>query len=455
VSKVHEICAIPSKSHLHRLLICAALADRETFIKCTHLEQEGADIKATIGCLVALGAGIERVGEGYNVRPIDRDALPSKCDERMNNTEVVGATALGRPQIRMVEGDHPYNKHHKRQRILDCKESGSTLRFMLPVVCALGISCEFHMSGRLSERPMTHLEDELRRGGVRIWRPSENILCCEGKLASGEYHLPGNISSQYITGMLMALPLLDENSALHVSEPIESQGYIDMTLGVIGKFGQRFDSHHPKGQMTYKISGTQKLTSPKTISTEGDWSNAAFWLGAGAIQDVGVRVSGLDKESAQGDRATCEILTQMGAHVSWDGEIVCVSCGQLRGIEIDASNIPDLIPILSLVASISEGETWITNASRLRLKESDRLMTIADVLNTLGAKVTEEIDGLRIKGVPHLIGGAVDSYNDHRIAMMAGIASIVTDGEVIVKGAEAVDKSYPQFWQVLRGVKNG
>jgi len=419
------------------------------------VEQEGADIRATIGCLLALGAGIERVGEGYNVRPFDRENLISKCGERINCIETVGATALGCPQIRMVEGDHPYNKHHMRQRVLDCKESGSTLRFMLPVVCALGISCEFHMSGRLSERPMTYLEDELKRGGVRILRPSANILCCEGKLASGEYHLPGNISSQYISGMLMALPLLDENSTLHVSEPIESQGYIDMTLEVLGKFGQRFDSHHPKGQMTYKISGAQKIISPKTISAEGDWSNAAFWLGAGAIQDVGVLVSGLDKESTQGDKAICEILTQMGAHVRWDGDTVCVSRGQLRGVEIDASNIPDLIPILSLIASISEGETLITNASRLRLKESDRLMAIADVLNTLGAKVTEEADGLRIKGVTQLKGGTVDSYNDHRIAMIAGIASIVADGQIIVKGSEAVDKSYPQFWQVLREVKNG
>ena len=416
--EAHEISAIPSKSHLHRLLICAALANSETLVKCYHKAQEGADIKATIGCLVAIGARIDKVEDGYNVHPIDRGSLPSGC-------------------------------------VLDCMESGSTLRFMLPVVCALGISCELHMSGRLSERPMTHLEDELRRGGVNIRRSSSNILCCEGRLASGEYHLPGNISSQYISGMMMALSLLDGNSTLHVSEPIESQGYIEMTLKVLEKFGQRFERRSKKNQVTYEISGGQKLASPKTISAEGDWSNAAFWLATGAVQDREIRVSGLDKFSEQGDRAICEILMRMGAYVRWDGDTVCVSRGQLRGIEIDASNIPDLIPILSFIASISEGETWITNASRLRLKESDRLMAIADVLNTLGAKVTEEADGLRIKGVMHLVGGTVNSYNDHRIAMMAGIASLVSGGQIIVKGAAAVDKSYPQFWQVLEEVKNG
>jgi len=414
VKKAHQINAIPSKSHLHRLLICAALADEKTFIKYTYEAQEGADIKATIGCLLKLGARIDKVEEGYSVHPIDRDALPSRC-------------------------------------VLDCKESGSTLRFMLPVVCALGISCEFHMSGRLSERPMIHLENELRRGGVSVWRPSAGILCCEGRLVSGEYYLPGNISSQYISGMLMALPLLNGKSILRVNEPIESQGYIEMTLEMLGKFGQKLG----KSRVFYEISGGQKLISPKTILAEGDWSNAAFWLAAGAIQDRTVRVSGLNRESAQGDKAICEILEQMGALVSWEGDTVCVSYGQLHGIEIDASNIPDLIPILSLVAAISKGETLIKNASRLRLKESDRLMAIAGVLNTLGARVTEEVDGLRIKGVPRLKGGAVDSYNDHRIAMMAGIASIISDGDVTVKGADAIDKSYPQFWQVLEGVKNG
>jgi len=402
------ISSIPSKSHVHRLLICSAFADKATFINCALEAKEGADIKATIDCLLALGARVERLEKGYNVIPIDRANLPDKCT-------------------------------------LPCAESGSTLRFMLPIVCALGISCELHMSGRLPERPMQDLEDELIRGGVRLWRPKANVLCCEGKLKAGEYRLPGNVSSQYITGMLMAMPLLGERSTLHVSEPIESEGYIDMTLEALQAFGAM-----PKNSRTfYEIGDSDTFKSPEAITVEGDWSNAAFWLVAGALQGGNMRLSGLNRESAQGDRAICEILAQMGAIVSWDDGAVCVSHGELHGIHIDAANIPDLIPILSLVASVSTGETLIYNASRLRLKESDRLRAISTVLNTLGAKVTEESDGLRIEGVSHLAGGAVDSHGDHRIAMMAGIASLVSAEAVTVNGAEAVDKSYPGFWDVF------
>ena len=401
-----NISAIPSKSHLHRLLICAALSDKPTFIKCAHKAHEGADIKTTINCLLALGAQIERANGGYKIAPIDRANLPDKS-------------------------------------ILPCAESGSTLRFMLPIVCALGISCELQMSGRLPERPMKHLEDELIRGGIHLWRPQANVLCCEGKLGTGEFHLPGNISSQYISGMLMALPLLDERNSLHVSEPIESEGYIDMTLEVLRAFGEV----PQKSRTLYETGDARGFRSPEIITAEGDWSNAAFWLAAGALSNGNVRLSGLNLESTQGDKAICDILAQMGAIISWDDDFVCVSHGQLRGIEIDASNIPDLVPILALVASVSVGETLIYNASRLRLKESDRLVSTCSVLNTLGAKITEEADGLRIEGVPHLTGGVVDSHSDHRIAMMAGIASLVSMGDITVNGSGAVDKSYPGFWE--------
>ena len=411
MSESLNICAIPSKSHLHRLLICAALADKKTFIESTHTLQEAQDIKATINCLLVLGAKIERADRGYNVWPLERERLTHRC-------------------------------------VLNCMESGSTLRFMLPIICALGISCEFYMSGRLPERPLSYLESELNRAGIRFWRSNPNVLCCEGQLKADEFNLPGNISSQYITGMLLALPLLDDYSILHVKEPIESEGYIEMTLEVLEHFGQT-----PKKSRTlYQICGRQGFISPGTISAEGDWSNAAFWLAAGAMPGGNVRLSGLNRKSTQGDREICKILELMGASVSWDDDIVCVSYGQLCGVEIDASNIPDLIPILSLVASVSTGETVIRNASRLRLKESDRLRTISTALNTLGAKVTEETDGLRIEGVPHLTGGEVDSFGDHRIAMMAGIASMVSTKPVTVKGAKAVDKSYPEFWQVLERV---
>jgi len=401
-----DICAIPSKSHLHRLLICAALADKKTLIRCAGTDAD--DIKATIDCLIALGAKIEQVGEGFEVVPLRRDKLPQKC-------------------------------------VLPCMESGSTLRFMLPVVSALGVHGEFHMASRLPERPMAHLEQELERGGVRLWRPRVDILCCEGQLRAGEFFLPGNISSQYISGLLLALPLLGFNSSLRVTEPIESEGYIDMTLEALEVFGQKLGP----GRTYYEVRGGEGFISPSCVLAEGDWSGAAFWLAAGAMPGGDVRLSALNRMSRQGDRKICDILEQMGVSVSWSGDILQVSENARCGVDIDAANIPDLVPAIAVVAAFSEGQTTIRNASRLRLKESDRLKSITETLNALGAKVTEEADGLKIQGVPWLTGGTVDSHGDHRIAMMAAIASVGCKAPVTIKGAQAVNKSYPTFWEEL------
>jgi len=404
-----SVNAIASKSHLHRLLICAALADKETFLRCSPTEAE--DIEATIGCLSALSANIHRREDGLAVTPLDRNRLPDTAD-------------------------------------LPCKESGSTLRFMLPVVSALGIQGRFHMSGRLPERPLAPLDEELSRHGVRIWRQQPEILCCEGALTPGDYLLPGDISSQYITGLLLALPLLNGDSSLNVKEPIESEDYITMTLEAITDFGR---SPLITGNR-YEIPGGGTFLSPGDINVEGDWSNAAFWLCAGAMPGGDVRLHGLKGKSSQGDKEVCAVLECMGARVSWEGDVLCVSEGVRRGVEIDARAIPDLVPVLSAVAAVSEGTTIIKNAARLRLKESDRLTATAQTLNALGAKVYEEADGLKIQGVPRLSGGSVDSWGDHRIAMMAAVASAACDGPVSITGAGAVKKSYPQFWEKLSGL---
>ena len=404
-----SVNAIASKSHLHRLLICAALADKDTLLRCSLTDAE--DITATISCLSALGAKMLHRDNLLIITPIDRDRLPDIAD-------------------------------------LPCNESGSTLRFMLPVVSALGIRGRFHMSGRLPQRPLAPLDEELSRHGVRIWRRQPEILCCEGGLIPGEYFLPGDISSQYVTGLLLALPLLNGDSSLNVKEPIESEDYIAMTLDAIEEFGR---SPSISGNR-YEIRGGGMFISPGDVNVEGDWSNAAFWLCAGAMPGGDVRLRGLKGKSSQGDKEVCAVLERMGARVSWEGDVLCVSEGVRRGVEIDARAIPDLVPVLSAVAAVSQGTTVIKNAARLRFKESDRLAATAQTLNALGARVSEEADGLKIQGVPRLSGGNVDSWGDHRIAMTAAVASTACGGPVSITGSGAVKKSYPQFWDKLSGL---
>ena len=401
-----NICAIPSKSHVHRLLITAALAQGETLVKCPHTT--GVDIAATIACLEALGAKITSVEEGYHIQPIDRGNLPETC-------------------------------------VLPCEESGSTLRFLVPVVCALGVTGVFSMAGRLPQRPMEPLTEELGKKGIRFWWETPERLCCAGKLQAGEYTLPGNVSSQYITGLLLALPLLEKDSVLTIAGTVESQDYISLTTAVLQEFG-----YQPAfKENSYHITGGKCYHSPGHVQGEGDWSNAAFWLCAGAMPGGNITMTGLDPNSLQGDKEVLDILAQMGAKISWENGAVTVQEGARRGVEIDAMAVPDLIPVLSCVAAVSDGKTIVKNAARLRLKESDRIKATAETLNALGAKVTELPAGLEIIGVEHLAGGQADGWGDHRIAMMAGVASLAAKGPVVVTNAQVVNKSYPGFWNAL------
>ena len=392
-----------SKSQAHRLLICAALGQTPVTLSCDGFSR---DITATARCLRALGAGVETE------------------DDRL---------------LRLTPG--PAAEHGD----LPCGESGSTLRFLLPVAAALGTTATFHMEGRLPRRPLAPLDEELTRHGVQLTRCGDT-LTVSGRLQPGDYTLPGNVSSQYISGLLMALPLLDGESTLTVTGTVESAAYIAMTEDALRLSGIRFR----KDGWVYRIGGNQTFALPPTLAVEGDWSNAAFFLCAGALSEKGVTVTGLNAASSQGDRAIVDILRAFGAKVRQTEHAVTVCAAPLHGITVDAAAIPDLIPVVSVVAACAAGETRITGAARLRLKESDRIATTAGLLRALGGDVTELPDGLIIRGSA-LTGGTVDPANDHRIAMSAAVAASVCP--VTVPDSDCVAKSYPRFWEDYASVK--
>ena len=414
-----KIKAISSKSMAHRLLICAAFADNECEIVC---EDVNADIRATAECLNALGASIERMGDIYRVTPIRQ----------------VSAGAS-----------------------LDCGESGSTLRFILPIASAIGAGASFYMHGRLPERPLSPLFEELEQNGMYLSPQGTNPLVSSGALRLCDYSIAANISSQFVSGLMFALPLIhkfdgvavdeDSFSTLTLTGNIESAPYIDMTLDALRAFGVKFEEAYPnldaQESKKYIIPANMTFHAPHDLKVEGDWSNAAFWLAAGAIGKQRLTVTSLNLGSHQGDMAILRLLKEFGADVIESGDEVTVIPRKLHGIRIDASQIPDLVPILAVVASVSEGETVIYGASRLRIKESDRLLTVTNMLTALGADIKETTDGLIINGKPSLDGGAVHAANDHRIAMAAAIASTVCKGEVKISDAQAVSKSYPKFWE--------
>lgn len=391
---------IPSKSHAHRLLICAALADVPTVIRCT---KSNDDIDATSRCLVSLGAKIEYDGESFHVDPIKK--------------AIYGAE-------------------------LDCGESGSTFRFLLPVVSALGVNAKFLLKGRLPERPLSPLYEELVRHGETLAPMGSNPFEISGRISGGVYSFAGDVSSQFTTGLLLALPMTGEKSEIRLSGKIESRPYIDMTIDALDCFGISVNEENG----VFSISDGQ-FRSPGHCSAEGDWSNAAFMLACGALSKEGVTVSGLNPKSTQGDRAVVDILSRFGAECHADGDKVSVRHAPLHGIDIDAADIPDLVPVLSVVASAAPGETVIRNCARLRLKESDRLLTVSTFLSDLGADIKIVGDSLVIHGKEKLCGGTVSSYGDHRIAMSASVASILCENEVTIEKSEAVSKSYPAFFE--------
>lgn len=373
------VAAPPSKSHAHRLLIAAALSESD----CRILRPgENEDISATVRCLQALGADIRREDDALTVRP----------------GRLSAASAL------------------------DCGESGSTLRFLLPVACALGCDVTFTGRGRLPERPLEPLLSSLRSHGTSVIGDRLPLQVCGG-LHNGTYALPGSVSSQYFTGLLFALPLLPGDSTLLCTSPLESRPYVDLTLSVLRAFGIRIE----ETEGGWRVPGNQKYVSPSAVETEGDWSAAAFFLGAKALGSA-VTVLGLRPESFQGDKAIEEMLRRIGG-------------------EIDVSDTPDLLPVLSAVAAAMPGMTTrFIGAARLRIKESDRIAAMAQAIRALGGEAEEQSDGLTVHGKA-LAGGVVDGMGDHRIVMSAAIAATVCLSPVTILGAEAVNKSYPGFWR--------
>ncbi len=388
-----EIAAIASKSQAHRYLICAALADGVSIIRC---DERSADIDATVRCLCALGAEIQYENNHFTVHPI--------------RTPKFG--------------------------ILDCGESGSTLRFLIPVVAALGCGADFVLHGRLAERPLSPLQELLEERGIVFTRPQKDILHIEGKLRAGQFPIAGNVSSQFISGLLFAMPLMNGRSDIMLTSPLESAPYVDLTLAAMRRFGVDIHGLCLLEPQRYRAC---------EISVEGDWSNAAFWLCAAAISHP-VRLTNIDLHSVQGDRKIIEILERFGAGVEKHAFTVSVFPQPMHGIDLDASDIPDLVPPIALLAACAEGTTRIFGAQRLKIKESDRLQSVSAALNALGGKVTVTDDGLIIEGTG-LTGGTVDSQNDHRIAMLAAIASSVCTNPVTLHGSDAVTKSYPRFWE--------
>ena len=365
------ICAVASKSYAHRALICAALAEGTSQI---HLSDRAKDIEATIRCLEALGSKITRENDTYFVTPIDRE----------NRSAVV----------------------------LDCGESGTTLRFLVPIVAALGREAQFVGQGKLLSRPMGELEHVLLLHGAEY---KDGYL--KGKLESGTFVMNGDISSQFISGMLLALPLLAKESTIVLKTPPVSRSYLAITRDVMEKFGIQTD-----GMDRLTAAGKYKACE---YTIEGDWSNGAFFLAADCT------VTGLNSKSLQGDK---EIVTLLEKLNSEDNVI------------ISAEHIIDLVPILAIAAAIKRKKCRITHAERLIYKESDRLQSVWALLQGLGVKAEKTEDGLLI--MPSEIkGGTINSYHDHRIAMAAAIGATFAQGEVWIEDAAAVDKSYVRFWQ--------
>lgn len=393
-----ELAAIPSKSDAHRVLILAALSKGTTRVEINRLSD---DIQTTIDCLIALGAEIRRT-----------------------------------PDALIESGISAFAEHPE----LNCRESGSTLRFLLPVAAVRRVNACFSGSGRLPERPIGELMEAMRQHGVRF--SAEQLpFSIGGKLSGGEYVLPGNVSSQYLTGLLLALPLAKEDSILKLTTKLESAAYVEMTLRTLRSFGAVVEEQDE----TYRIPGSQVYRTPGIIRVEGDWSNAAFFLAAGALKNR-VRLTGLSKLSPQGDQSILSALTQFGAKVLQSYDVVEVSPGALHGCELDVSETPDLLPILAVLAANADGETRLVNAARLRYKESDRLTATANLVNALGGTAKELPDGLIVSG-GGLSGGTVDGCHDHRIVMSVAIASIACNEPVTILGADAVNKSYPEFFE--------
>lgn len=401
----------PSKSAAHRALLCAGLSGGRCRLSNMALSE---DVSATTGALKALGCQVD-FHEPTRAMLIDAAGFSPQGGE------------------------------------IDCHESGGLLRFFIPIAAALGGAWRFTGRGRLPERPLGVYQELLPAHGVAFRTQGGLPLEIEGKLTPGLFELPGNISSQFVTGLLFALPLLPGDSHIRLTSPLESVGYVDMTLAVLSAFGVKAEKT-PTG---WHVPGNQSYV-PRDYTVEGDWSQAAFFLNMAALSPEGapVRIAGLSPHSLQGDRACAPLYEKFGLHLFWEeGELVARNphahkpFGGLQGQVIDMAQITDLAPALSVCGALSKGETRLENAGRLRLKESDRLSAMEQALNALGGRARAEGDALVIQGVEALRGGTALGQNDHRVLMALAGAGLRSTGPVRVTDAWAVRKTYPDFYE--------
>lgn len=416
-----------SKSELHRFLILAALGEKPVTIRKRGVSE---DIQATARCLNVLGARIEETAESLLVEPIPRNGGQLLCPS--------SAESL----------------------LLPVGESGTSLRFLLPLAGLLGASVCFLREGRLPERPLEPLISELARHGMQF-REDGARLFASGHLHGGLFRLPGNISSQYISGLLLVLPLLAEDSVLRIDWPLESAPYVrltEWTLEAAGIRPERTELSRPAphgadgGPLSlvfdalYWIGGGQKPALPADFRAGGDYSAAAAFFCMGALSPKGIVVEGLDPGSVQGDKGVLDILAQMGAETASANGMTAVRGGALKGGIFNVSDTPDLLPVLAVAAAAAEGSTLFRGAGRLRLKESDRLEGVAQMLKELGIRAETKQDAILIYG-GQLKGGQVSSLGDHRLAMAAAVAACCADGDVSVDNEACVAKSYTGFWK--------
>jgi len=407
-----QISVPPSKSISHRTLICASLARGESTISNISLSD---DILATINGIKALGAKVNYIKSNSN-----------------GGTYDVVVVGNGFPEI--------------QKSTIDCMESGSTLRFLIPVALLAGKEVTFTGRGRLAQRPLDVYCRIFENQGINYCTGPEGLpITFSGKLKAGIFYVRGDVSSQFISGLLFSLPLLESDSEILVTTPMESKGYVDLTIDVLKKYAIDIDNHNYE---YFRVKGNQSY-KPANCSVEGDYSQSAFWLVAG-ILNGNISCANLNPNSLQGDKIIVSILTEMGAALTLDGNSINAQTSQTTGITIDASQCPDLVPPLAVLGALSKNTTRIVNAGRLKIKESDRLKALSTELGKLGAKITEFPDGLEIHGRDLLEGGTVDSWNDHRIAMAMAVAALRCKNPVIIKNSDSVKKSYPNFWNEFR-----
>ena len=399
----------PSKSAAHRAMLCAALAEGRSVLSPIELSN---DMRATINAVTALGARADFADGTLTI-----DGIGGR---------------FGNADREPVE--------------VNCIESGSTLRFIIPIACAAGINGTFVGEGTLVSRPIGLYKELLPQAGVTCETEGGLPFVCRGKLRAGTYEMPGDISSQFITGMLIALPLCEGDSRITLTTPLQSAAYVDMTVRCMADFGVQVQ----RTADGWRIPGGQRYEA-RDYTVEGDWSHAGFFLAAGALGSQ-LTLRGLRMDSVQGDKAAVELFRGFGADIVVHGNEMTVRKGMLHAQHINAAQIPDLVPCLAICAALCEGTTVIDHAERLRIKESDRLTSTAAMIRALGGKVEILPDGLRIEGVKHFTGGEVDGFRDHRIIMSAAVGALRAQGEVTVTTPYSVNKSYPSFFDVYNSL---